>query len=81
MVAETAFEFDLVFALPQGADEGAVLDALHRAGCGDAAIGLGAPGLVGVGLTRSGTDREAVVAAAAERILRELPEGTTLREV
>ena len=82
MEAEREFEFDLMFALPTGAaDEGAVLDALYAAGCGDAAVGLGAPGLVGVGLTRSGPDPEAVISQTAERLLAALPEGAQLREV
>ena len=82
MAAEREFEFDLVFALPEDAvDEGAILDAPYEAGCGDAAIGLGAPGLVGVGITRSGKDPEAVIAAAAKQLLKECPEGTMLREV
>lgn len=82
MATDREFEFDLVFALPQGPeDEGALLDALYEAGCEDAAIGLGAPGLVGVGVTRSGTDPEAVIAATARRILSGLPAGMTLREV
>ena len=82
MEAEREFEFDLVFALPTGAaDEAAVLDALYAAGCGDAAVGLGAPGLVGVGITRSGPDPEAVISQTAERLLAALPEGAQLREV
>ena len=82
MAAEREFEFDLVFALSEdGTDEGAVLDVLYEAGCEDAAVGLGAPGLVGVGVTRSGTDPEAVIAATAKKVMRGLPEGTMLREV
>lgn len=82
MAAEGEFEFDLVFALPEGpADEGAILDALYETGCGDAVVGLGASGLVGVGLTRSGRDSETVISDAAEQILTGLPEGTQLREV
>ena len=48
IIAETVFEFDLVFALPNdAADEGAILDGLYESGCDDAVVGLGAPGLVG----------------------------------
>ena len=54
-VSETKFEFDLVFALPdKTADEDAILDALYEAGYDDAAVGLGAPGLIGLGFTRAG---------------------------
>ena len=82
MAAEREFEFDLVFALPEGtADEGALLDALYEAGCDDAAVGVGASGLVGVGLTRSGRDPEAVIRETAERLIAALPAGTRLREV
>ena len=81
-MAEREFEFDLVFALPEEAgNEAAVLDALHEAGCGDAVVGLGAPGLVGVGLTRAGQDPETVIRETAERLIAALPEGTRLRKV
>ena len=75
-------EFDLVFALPEGAatDEGTVLDALHEAGCDDAAVGLGAPGLVGLGFRRAGPDPEATIRATAERVASALPAGADLRE-
>ena len=82
MAVEREFEFDLVFSLPEDAtDEEAILDVLYEAGCEDAAVGLGAPGLVGVGVTRSGTDAEAVIAATARQLMKGLPEGTVLREV
>ena len=82
MPAEGEFEFDLMFALPDGpADEDAVVDALYEAGCEDAVVGLGAAGLVGVGLTRSGTDPETVISDTAEQVLTGLPAGTRLREV
>ena len=82
MAAESEFEFDLMFALPEGStDEGDVLDTLYEAGCGDAVVGLGAAGLVGVGLTRSGTDPETVISDAAKQVLTGLPAGTRLREV
>ena len=81
IAAETEFEFDLVFALPPGAmDEAALLDALYEAGCDDAAVGLGAPGLVGLGFRRAGPEREAVIAAAVRQALRGLPAGAVLRE-
>ena len=82
MAVSHGFEFDLVFALPEGpADEGAVLDALYEAGCEDAVVGLGASGLVGVGLTRSGSDPETVISEAAEQVMTGLPVGAQLREV
>lgn len=76
------FEFDLVFALPRkGLDQDAILDALFEAGCGDAVVGLGAPGLIGLAFTRSGANAEDVIAGAVEAALSALPEGTRLREV
>jgi hypothetical protein len=76
------FEFDLVFALPRkDMDEDAILDALFEAGCDDAVVGLGAPGLVGLAFTRTGEAAEAVIGAAIEAALSALPEGSRLREV
>ena len=81
MMIEMAFEFDLVFALPEGTDDGAILDALYEAGCDDAAIGLGASGLIGLGFTRAGQDAEAVISETVNQVLRGLPAGAKLREV
>ncbi len=79
---ETKFEFDLVFALPgKTADEDAILDALYEAGCDDAAVGLGAPGLIGLGFTRAGREAEAVISDAVKQVLSALPKGASLREV
>lgn len=76
------FEFDLVFALPEGAaDEAAVLDALFKAGCDDAVVGLGQSGLLGLSLSRAGADAETVIRGAIAEALRALPEGARLREV
>ena len=81
-VSETKFEFDLVFALPEKtADENAILDALYDAGCDDAAVGLGAPGLIGLGFTRAGREAEATISDTVKQVLSALPEGTALREV
>ena len=80
-MTETEFEFDLVFALPEGsADEDEIIDALFESGCGDAAVGFGTPDLVGLGFTRAGRDPESVILAAVERAMAGLPDGTRLRE-
>ena len=77
-----AFEFDLVFALPEAAGcEDELIDAIFEAGYDDAAVGLGAQGLLGVSMERQGSGAEAVIAAAATDILRALPEGCSLHEV
>ena len=80
-MTDTEFEFDLVRALPEEADEGAILDALYEAGCDDAAVGLSASGLVGLGFTRAGQDPEAVIPATVKQVMTGLPDGTRLREV
>ena len=76
------FEFDIVVALPAGkADDDAILDALFKAGCDDAVVGLGALGMVGVGFSRAGTDAETVITEAVGQVMGALPEGSCLREV
>lgn len=75
------FEFDLVFALPEGAAEDALLDALFEAGFDDAVVGLGTTGLLGLSLEREGEEAEAVIARTAAEVLRALPDGAELREV
>ncbi len=80
-MTEKAFEFDLVLALPDGTDEGTILDALYEAGCDDAVVGLGAPGLIGMGFTRAGQEPEAVISETVKQVLKGLPRGTRLREV
>ena len=80
-MAEVEFEFDLIFALPEGTDEGVVLDSLHDAGCSDTAVGLGRAGLVGLGFTRTGRDPKAAISATVGQAMSGLPDGTALREV
>lgn len=76
------FEFDLVFALPDRmADLDTVLDALFRAGCDDAVVGTGAPGLLALGFCRSGSDAEQVITDTLQSVLAALPAGSRLREV
>lgn len=82
MVFEREVEFDLVFMLPAHApDEGALLDALHEAGCDDAVVGIGRPGAIGLAFIRTGCDPEAVIVEAIGQAVAALPEGTELREV
>ena len=81
-MAEREFDFDLIFALPEGApDEEALLDALHEAGCDDAVVGLGRPGSVGLAFIRAGRDPEAVIVEAVGQAAAALPAGAELREV
>jgi len=82
MSTEETFEFDLVFSLGgDEIDEADLLDRLFEAGCEDAVIGLGTPGLVAISLERSGADAETVIAHAARQIAPTLPAGSELREV
>ena len=80
-MTETEFEFDLVCALPEDTEEGAILDALYEAGCDDAVVGLGASSLVGLGFTRTGKDPEVVISATVKQVMAGLPDGAKLREV
>lgn len=82
MAKDVKFEFDIVVSLPKGAEDGdAIMDALFEAGCDDAVLGLGAPGLVGLGFARAGEDADAVISAAVKQVLSALPPGSQLREV
>jgi hypothetical protein len=78
----TEFEFDLVFDLPAGpVEEGQLLDVLFEAGCDDAVIGLGAPGLAALAFRREGDDAESVIMAAVAQVALVLGAGAQLREV
>jgi len=82
MGKDMEFEFDIVVALPKGAeDEDAIMDALFEARCDDAVVGLGASGIIGLGFTRAGEDAEAVIFDAVIQVLSALPKGAQLREV
>lgn len=77
-----AYDFELVFALPEGAhDPYALSDAVFGAGYGDAVIGVGVPGLLAVEIETGGEDAESVILTAARAILRALPAGSVLHEV
>jgi len=77
-----ALEFELVFALPEGAhDPYALADAVYEAGYEDAVVGTGNPRLLGVEIATEGDDPESVIVQAARAILRRLPAGTVLHEV
>ena len=80
--ADTKFDFDLIFALPETpVDEAVVLDSLYEAGCDDAVVGLGESGAVGLGFSRAGNSAETVIPATVRQALRGLPDGFVLREV
>ena len=56
------------------------MDRLYEAGCDDAVVGLGTPGLLGLSFIREGTDRETVIAGAVRDALSGLPEGAVVEE-
>lgn len=75
------FKFDVMIRLPKGCpDIEYVLDRLYEAGCDDAVVGLGTPGLLGLSFIREGTDRETVIAGAVRDALSGLPEGAVVEE-
>lgn len=70
------FQFDVMIRLPKCCpDVEDVLDRLYGAGCDDAVVGLGTPGLLGLSFIREGKDREGVIAGAVRDALAGLPEG------
>lgn len=78
----TSVAFDLIFETPEGAmEEAALLDALFEAGCGDAVVGLGRPGLIGLSFSREGADAETVIRRAVAESVEALPKGASLREI
>ncbi|MBS8261080.1 hypothetical protein DYI23_12705 [Roseibium polysiphoniae] len=76
------FEFELVFALPDGDhDAFALSNAIFEVGFEGALVGTGTAGLLAVELEAEGDDAESVILEAARALIKTLPEGTTLREV
>jgi hypothetical protein len=76
------FEFELVFALPDGEhDPFALSNAVFEAGFEDALVGSGQTGLLAVGIETEGEDAEGAILDAARALIRVLPVGTVLREV
>lgn len=76
------FEFELVFALPDGEhDPFELSDAVFEAGFADAIVGTGHKRLLGVEIEAEGEDAETVMLSAARAIIARLPAGTVLREV
>jgi hypothetical protein len=73
------FQFDVMIKLPQGCpDIEDVVDWLYEAGCDDAVVGCGNPGMLGLSFIREGTEREAVIAEAVRDALAGLPEGAAV---
>ena len=76
------FEFELVFALPEGEhDPFDLSNAVFEAGFDDSLVGAGIPGLLGVELEAEGDEAETVILEAARALIKTLPAGAKLREV
>ena len=76
------FQLDVMIRLPQGSpDIEDVLDRLFQAGCDDAVVGCGNPGMLGLSFTREGTEREVVIAGAVQDALAGLPAGAAVEGV
>ncbi len=76
------FEFELIFALPEGEHDPVELsNAVFEAGFEDAVVGTGLKGLLGVEIVAEGDDADAVIKDAARALIRHFPEGSELHEV
>jgi hypothetical protein len=76
------FEFDIIFALPEGKHDAFDLsDVVYEAGYDDAVIGTGQAGRLAVALELEGDSAESAILTAARAILQHLPVGSVLREV
>lgn len=67
-------EFTLYFELPPDRpDPKTWLDKLHAAGCGDATVGVGQPGRIGLVFSREGDTMESAIASAIADVERAIP--------
>lgn len=70
----TVFDFNLVFALPDGGGKAeAYLDALFEAGCDDATIGLAVPGRIALAFSREATSADAAIKSAIQAVCKAVP--------
>jgi hypothetical protein len=77
----TSYEFMLNFNLPQRDGESEqYLDALFEAGCGDAAVGIGQYGMIGLDFTREAPSAEDALRSAIADVQRAIP-GAALVQV
>jgi hypothetical protein len=73
-----SYTFMLNFTLPDpGGDPEQYLDALHEAGCDDAAVGVGQSGMIGLDFTRAARSAEDALRSAVDNVRAGIP-GTTL---
>jgi hypothetical protein len=68
------FNFSLIFALPGAtADPSSYIDALFEAGCDDATVGIGRPGMIGLDFSREAATAEKAIATAIRDVQRAIP--------
>ncbi len=70
--------FTLLYALPAEATEEGVMVKLFSAGCNDALVGLGRPGVAALEFEREGADRELAVLAATQALTVAWPDACLL---
>ena len=76
------FEFELTFEVPEKSwDVESLSNAVYAADVGDALVGVGQQGQLGIELRLSGEHAETVILAAVDSILDQLPRGSRLHEV
>jgi hypothetical protein len=69
------YEFDLSFRLPNtDADSEELVGRLAEAGCDDAAVGIGAPGRIGLMFARGGVSAQQAIIGAITDAQRAIPE-------
>lgn len=76
-----AFEFTLIFAFPEAsADPRGFVDALYEAGCSDATLGVGRPGMLALDFVREAAAAEEAMTSAIRDVRRAI-RGAQLVEV
>jgi predicted DNA-binding transcriptional regulator AlpA len=76
----TNYDFVLNFNLPHREDDpDKYLDALYEAGCGDATVGVGQFGMIGLDFTRAAHSAEEALRSAIRNVLAAIPEANLVQ--
>ena len=68
------FDFSLIFTLPDPkADPSSYIDALFGAGCDDATVGAGRPGMIGLDFSREAATAKKAIATAIHDVQKAIP--------
>jgi hypothetical protein len=68
------YDFVLKFKLPEdSADTNALVERLGKAGCDDAAVGIGQPGRIALNFTRESDSAQQAIISALEDVKRAIP--------